>query len=169
MRGIRVGVERPAGPRREGQIVRKAQGQALDPGPGDHRAIIGAKRSRRQDELQARFAGKALKSPPDPAVGRGAACDHKRQGRSPDALTKRFQPGAAAIDDRIDDGRLERGAEIGDICRRQRRDSFGFEPHRRLEAGKREIRLGAAEHGARKIKPQRIAFSASCSTCGPPG
>ena len=39
----------------------------------------------------------------------------------------------------------------------ERRDPLGLDPHRRLQAGEREIRLRAAEHGPRQVEALGIA------------
>ena len=51
---------------------------------------------------------------------------------------------ADAVGDVVANGRLERGAEVGNILSRQRRDAGGGMPYRRLQAGERKMRIFAA-------------------------
>ena len=55
-----TGVERPARPRCHVETILNAETAALDPGPGDHRRIVGAKPQRRRDEGQVMGGGQVF-------------------------------------------------------------------------------------------------------------
>ena len=84
----------------------------LEPGPGDHGAIVGAKTRRRERARQPRLAAETRQ--------RGGWRHWPRRRPPPpwrwaDGFPEETQASAAAIDDHIHHRRLERGAEIGDI------------------------------------------------------
>src|SRR5258708_37407226 len=66
-----VGIEWPAWARGEVGPVREAEAQPLEARPGDHRAIVGAERRRRRDEIEAM----ALRQIAEPAAQRGVGGD----------------------------------------------------------------------------------------------
>jgi len=127
MRGFGIGIEGPARPCRKGHIVDEAERQPLDTGPGDHGAIIGAKRHWRQDEPQPGLAAKPHQRPANGAIG-GNPARHDHRGGLADGFAEKSQGHAAAVDDRIDHRGLERGADIGHIGRRQRPGALHFQP-----------------------------------------
>ena len=85
----------------KGQIVDKAEREPLDPRPGDHGAIIGAKTRRRQDEPQPGLAAKPHQRPAYGAIGGNPARDDHSVGMAR-GFTEKTQARPAAIDDRID-------------------------------------------------------------------
>ena len=119
--GLRPGlvaalIERPAGAGGRGNVVDDAKAQALEPRPGDHRAVVAAKLHRRRNEPQARLDRKPLQRLTHHLVGRDAAGDDEG-GRMTGNVAEGAQPDAGAVDDDIDDRRLKAGAEIGHIAR----------------------------------------------------
>ncbi len=76
----------------------------------------------------------------DRLVGGDAAGDDQR-GRRAVARAEQPQAGAQPVGDDVDHRLLERGAEIGDVLVDKRRDRFGFEPQRGLQARRTRSRL----------------------------
>ncbi len=156
MRGLGIGVEGPARPCRESHVVDEAEHEPLDPRPGDHGAIIGAKTCRRQDEPQPGLAAKPHQHPANGAIGGNPARHHHGVGMA-NRFPEQTQAGAAAVDDRIDHRGLKRRADIRHIGRVQRSQALHFQPDSGFETGKGKIRFRPAKHGARQIEPRRIA------------
>ena len=67
------------------------------------------------------------------------------------------QAGAQPVEHHFHHRLLERGAQIGDVLVGERRDFFGFQPQRGLQAGQREIRLFTSVHGPRQRKARGVA------------
>ena len=108
-------IERPARPHRRVERSEEAEAQPLDPGPGDHRAVVGAQAPAAARKGQARHRRRArqgasrsrvLAATP-PAATRLVPCGVIRGG------TRRMAIGGA-IDQRVADRQLDRGGEIGD-------------------------------------------------------
>ena len=76
-RGGGVRVERPARSRLEIERVGLAEAEPLEPGPGDHRAVVGAERRCRLDQPHPGFTGKLVEGGADGPVGGDAAGDDK--------------------------------------------------------------------------------------------
>ena len=148
--------ERPARPRRDRQRIGEAERQPLGAGPGDHRAVVGAQSRRRRHQFGADLEGDAVQDLADRLVGRDAAGADQRLGRI-DPQAEHAQPRAQPVLHDIDDGLLERGAEIGDILVAERRDFFRLDAQRGLQARQRKVRVAAAVHRARQSKALRIA------------
>jgi hypothetical protein len=72
---------------------------------------LGAKLGRRQNQPQPALAAKSRQGAPDRAIGGDAAGDDHGVGLA-DGFAKQAQARAGAINDRIDDGGLERGASV---------------------------------------------------------
>ena len=108
------------------------------------------------DQPEARLAAEPGHGPPDRLVrGDAARGDDRLAGADP--LLEQPEREAQAVDDRVDHGGLEGGAEVGDIRRRQGRDPVGLHPHRGLQAGQREVRFRPAQHRTRKGEALGIA------------
>src|SRR6185437_13164413 len=84
----RARIERPARPRREIERIGHTESQALEPGPTDHRAIVGAEPGRRGDESEPAFAGERLEAAAQRRIGGNATRHHER-----------FAHGAARFED----------------------------------------------------------------------
>ena len=75
----------------------------------------------------------------------------------PGDIAEGAQGDARAVGDHVDHRRLEARAQVGDVGPGQRRDPLRLHAQGGLEAGQREVRLRAAEHGPRQVEALRIA------------
>jgi hypothetical protein len=141
----RQAARRPAGAGRGGDVVHEAEAQALQAGPGDHRAVVAAEVERRGDEGQPGLAGERGERPADRPVG-GDPTGGDEGGRPPGDVRETAQGDAGPVDHHVDHRRLEAGAEVGHIALGQRRDPLGLDPQGGLEAGEGEIRRPPPEH-----------------------
>jgi hypothetical protein len=126
-------VPAPARAGRKRKVVDHSQPQALDAGPRDHSAIVGAKSRRRQDELEPRAGGEPLQAAANHIVGGDSASHHERVGKA-HLRAKHFQRVARAVDDHIDDRRLKRGAQISHIIGFERTGALGRQAHGGFQA-----------------------------------
>src|SRR4029450_5967784 len=121
-------VERPARPRLEIERVSLAQPQALDAGPGDHGAIVGAKLDRRRDQPRAVLAGDVFQAAAQIEIGGDTTCNHQRRRR---CGTQRV---CTPLAQHVPDGALEGAAEIGARTLVVRIELFHGLAHRGLES-----------------------------------
>ncbi len=147
-------IQWPAGPGHRIKIINQPAFEPFDPGPGDHGAVIGAERGRRDHQPQAGFCCRALQGMADRAIGADAAGNDQRAGLA-EVFPEMADADAGAVNHAIHDGCLERGAEISHILIIQRLDGFGGEPHGGFEPGEREIRVWLAEERAGQLKTAR--------------
>ena len=164
--GFGRGVERPAGPRGEVETVGEAEAQPLDPGPGDHRGIVGAELDRR--------GARSVRPPAcaTSASARGAPCWRRRRRPRPEPSRRQA---LAIVDAMAPCGR--RGSRSTAAWKLAARSALDVAlrlgqpvPQRRLEAREGEIAVRPAQHRARAAecawdRPLRPARS----TAGPPG
>ncbi len=81
-RRLRVSVEQPARAGRRFHRVGQSQRKPLGAGPGDHRAVVGAQRRRRDDQRGLRLCGDGLQRAADGLVGGDAAGGDQRVRRA---------------------------------------------------------------------------------------
>ncbi len=161
--------ERPARARRGVERVGEAEREALGAGPGDHGAVVGAQRRRRQHQRGAGLERDAAAAPC------GSPRWRRRRRRRPARSACRGVRGTSAArraarsatTSTTPAGTRRRGRDVGVG---QRRDLLRLEPQRGLQAREREIGVGAPEHRPRQREARAgRRSSASRSTCGPPG
>src|SRR5437660_173300 len=102
------------------------------------------------------FRTEAAERAANASVRRNAAGSDERI-RMAIGFAEDTQRSTRAVDDHVDDGCLKRGAQVRDIGARQRRDAFGFEPHRRLQSRQGEVRLWPHQHRPRQIETLWVA------------
>ena len=149
-------IERPACAGAGFQCIGQSARQSLGAGPGDDRAVVGAQFRRRRDQRGAGIERDAFERVADRTVGGDAARGHQR-GRIAETLAEHPQAGDQAVVDDVHDGGLKCGAQVGHVQLRQRRDLLRLEPQGGLEAGEREVGLGASEHRPRQREAARVA------------
>ncbi len=112
--GFGTGIQRPARAGGGVKIVHVARPESLQPGPGDHRAIVGAQPHWRGHEGQAMGGGKTGQCRANGLIGGDPAGDHQRGG-----FRKGGDGARCAVGQAIAGGLLEAGGEIGDFlpCR----------------------------------------------------
>ena len=76
-------IERPARSRGEIHAIDEAYAEALQSGPGDHRAIVGAKSDWRQGQFQPGFGAEPPHGAADRAIGGAPARRHHRPAARP--------------------------------------------------------------------------------------
>ena len=126
-------------------------------GPGDHRAVVGAKPWRGRDHRQSRLGAEALERLPQGHVGGHPTGDYDRGGGPAETFAEELEAHSHAVLDDVDHRRLKGRANVSDVARPQRSRRFGRVPHRRLEAGKGKVGVRPAEHGPRQREAFRIA------------
>lgn len=119
-------------------------------GEGNHRGIVGAKRGIGEREGDAFFVARGLEGLAQGAVQRHAA-------RESEVFQAGFAEGAQGLlQQYIDDGFLERGAEIGQIRFEVGEFRQGVE-HAGFQAGEGKVQVWLVEKSARKGKTLRVA------------
>ena len=146
--------------------------EPLDPGPGDHRAVVGAKPQRRRQEPRARpRAATRLQRRADLRVRGHAAGDrtrHRHRARRHSGSARRdfsASTSATAAWNRRTDRRRSRSRQAA-LLRDQR---VALAQHRGLEAREAHVAAGAVQQRARQGKARGIPSRAAASTAGPPG
>ncbi len=97
----------------------------------------------------------------DRAIGRDAA-GHDQMPPRGMALAKQRRRPPGPIGQRLGDGALERGGEIGTRLCIARRQCLDREAHCRLQPGEGEIAAWPTEHRPRQLEPRGIAGRRRC-------
>ena len=167
-----VGIERPArrGPRGRGRRSSRAPAARRPPrrpwrrcrctGPAAARAADSPRRRR----PSASAARRRMLAATPPATTRCVAAP------APSRVVGDLHGAPHAVRHAVGHGRLEGGAQVGDVLLAERHQGLRLVAHRGLEAGEGEMRLRPAQHRPRQreaVRPGRAR--AACSTAGPPG
>ena len=165
------GIERPARARRRVETVDEAEAQPLQPGPGDHRRVVGAQapagaRRNRARPIAAKAArrcrSRALAATPPaatsaPALGWRGAEPGDRIARCDRTSASQIAASTAAARSRRS-------------CGSSGSFSSGDTAHRGLQPGKREVAAGPPDQSAAAAQTAgRRRPRAACSIAGPPG
>ena len=130
--------------------------QPLDPGPGDHRAVIGAERRRRRDEGEPGIAGERGEPRPQPGIGGDAAGGDEACALRVFVAERRTAI-ARAVDQRVADRRLDRRGEVGDGLRIGRVRGEDAPRSAVLRPENEKSQPVAAQHRAGQREAARIA------------
>src|SRR5690606_5383404 len=116
-----------------------------------------AKRRWRDDEASTAFVRGIAQGRADRRVCRHAAGNHEHRLRLGQRRRKPPQRRTRTRSDDVRGRALETGADISDVLRAERGYGLGGEPHRRLEAGEREIEPVFAQQRPGKVEAAWIA------------
>ena len=120
------------------QRVDQAAREPLDPGPGDHRRVVGTQPRRRDVEGEAPAFRQRLDAPSDFAVGRDAPC-HDQRRRLHVRIAEHGDRVRRAVREHVGDRPLKRRGNVGAVLIRQCAQRLDGVKHGGLEPREREI------------------------------
>ncbi len=118
--------------------VDQTEAEPFQPGPGDHRSIVGAQRHGRRDKAEARRCGQRPKAVAQPQIG-GDPAGGDEAGAFGMVAAKPGNGVCRAIDQRIADRQLDGRGKIGGFLGAERSLIGDRLPYRGLQPGEREI------------------------------